>query len=158
MPRALLRTQDCPHLSFTCLAGSCPQITFPLPALPYQMWKLTYPQLPPLSWGSLPPSNTQEYSLGLGGQVWETSTQVRKQGSESVCDVSWLVSGNWTLETALFGSWFLLNVCEEKIQKCILHLINNASDRGGLENYCLLSGFVFVYNFLKSLNYFRTQI
>ena len=61
--------------------------------------------------------------------------------------------------TALFALWFLLNVYQEKkYTKYISHLINNASDRGGPQDYSLLSGSVFVYNYLKSLNYFRTQI
>ena len=47
---------------------------------------------------------------------------------------------------------------KKECTKYISHLMNNSSDRDDPENYHLLSGFLFVYNFLKNLNYFRTQI
>lgn len=81
------------------------------------------------------------------------------QGPESVGDGRLMVLGGRPEGTALFALRFLLNVYEEKkCTKYISHLINNASDRGGPEDYSLLSGSVFVYNYLKSLSYFRTQI
>lgn len=46
---------------------------------------------------------------------------------------------------------------EEKMHKIyISHLINNASNNV-LENYCLLSGSVFIYNVSKSMIYFKSR-